>query len=183
MAEQANVGSKLTNKGEVLIAVKARLIASVSYLNDVTCVISMDPEPPENYDKNQFVTISMPGGNFDLDTQIGAGDQEPLFYSGHTAVTIWSKVSRLDRKQQDEQGLLEATRGLFRMETEILKALAGHWLQDDTTPDTLPLLTSAMFAVSDSDPRSGWLEGRSSGLRNLGDLQMLFSTNFVWDIS
>lgn len=158
-----------TDQIAVLNAVVARLIAQVSGLNASTCFISDSPEPPAASQNNLFVTVAPVGSRFDEEAQVGAGAAELIEYAG-VSVTIWSDM-KLDRNEQAKYLLTDASRGLLAVKKAILKALVGHNLQVSGGDG----LVAYMRAVNCSPP--GYTQG------GLGRMTLMFSTEFLWDLS
>lgn len=160
-----------TNQVDVLAAVVTRLKAAVSELDgDSLCYVSDYPAPPEQAINDLFATVSPSDGTFDVDLQEGAAANDVREYAG-VLVTVFSKM-KLDRHGRTDSLLSDATRGLLPLKRKILKALAGHRLQDGSGND---LTVNYLFAQKASAPR--W-----DADAKLGVMSLYFSTDFLWDL-
>ena len=161
-----------TNQVDVLAAVVTRLKAAVTELDgDSLCYVSDYPAPPENVQNDLFATVSPSDGTFDVDLQEGAAANDVREYAG-ILVTVFSKM-KLDRHGRTDSLLSDSTRGLLPLKRKILKALAGHRLQDGSSND---LTTSYLYAQKASAPR--W-----DADTKLGVMSLYFSTDFLWDLT
>lgn len=158
-----------TDQIAILNAVVARLISQISGLTASTCFLSDAPEPAANVTGSTFLTVAPSGSRFDEEAQIGAGEQELIEYAG-VSVTIFTKM-QLDRVEHATSLLTEETRGLLAMKKSVLKALVGHNLQVAAGDG----LVAYMRAVNASAP--GYTQS------GLGRLSLMFSTEFLWDLS
>lgn len=161
-----------TTKDEVLDRVLARLIDQVSNFNESTCFLSVNAEPVQNTRHNLYAKVSPTAGSFEEGVLIGGG-VNTVFYDGGVAVTVFSDI-KLDRVDHDSSLMNDESRGLFVLETKILKALAGYML---TNSDGSDILTAHMFPLNDTSPQ------RNQDPHKHGDFQLVFSTNFDWDMS
>ncbi len=159
----------------IFTQIVARLIDQVSNANDSTCYISLDPDdlPAANAGEFIFVVTPAVSGNFD-DGLFDGGGQSQTTVRWPVVVTVWSTVIR-DASGHDTQFLTHATLGIIAQGTLVLKALAGHDLQDaeDTPSEILaqPIFPSDA-ALDRRDPPSG-----------KGFIQFGFEVIFDWDLS
>lgn len=161
--------NRASTKTEVLDAVVARLIDQVSGLNSSTCFISCHDDPPEGARHDYYVLVTPLGGRFDDSAQSGGGS-DGIHYEGTIAVRVFART-KLDRVGHADSMLTDSSRGLFKLEHEIVKALAGHDLQN---PGGDSLLSRYLWVVSDDSPRY-----REATKR--GDLEIQFGVDFLWD--
>jgi hypothetical protein len=160
-----------TTQVAVLDAVIQRLIAEIPSLTPSTCFLSLDPEPTIALSSQVFVTVAPLGGQFDQGVFDGHGAFGILEHSG-VLVSAWSSM-RLDQNEHAAAVLSDESRGLLVLKQRILKALAGHDLQD---ADGNSLLTALM------EPRSAQHPQRAAfGERHVG-FTLAFATPFDWDI-
>lgn len=160
-----------TTQKTVLEAVVARLKAEVSELNgESLCYVSDYIDPPENVQTDLFAQVSPSDGQFDVDIQEGAGENDVREYAG-VIVTVFSRV-KLDRNGKTESLLVDATRGMLPLKRKIIRALAGRQLSSGGSD----LLVNHVFAQRASAPRY------DRDLR-LGVMSIFFSTDFEWDLS
>ena len=155
----------------ILNAIVDRLISQIDEFNRSTCVISIDPMPAVNIDHNLFCTVSPNDGSFLEDVFVGAGENS-LIEQTATVVTLWSAI-RLGRRGVDKELLTNRSRGLLTKKRDILKALTGYMLTDGEDD----ILTNYLQPISAMRPMPPEPEER------LGDMQLVFKTEFEWDLA
>ncbi len=159
----------------ILTQIVARLIAQVSNANASTCYISLDPDDLPAASSGEFIFVVTPAvsGQFDGGLFDGGG-QSQATVRWPVIVTVWSTVIR-DESGHDAQFLTHATLGVIAQGTLVLKALAGHDLQDaeDVPSEILaqPIFPSDA-ALDRRDPPKG-----------KGFMQFGFEVIFDWDLS
>ena len=171
-----------TNKAEVIIRASKLLAARMSDLADQVIVVATD-EVPQVRPKT-CLTVSMPGGTFDYASQVGGGANS-LHYQGTLRVSIWA-MSRMDQNGHDLQALTHEDSGLFRIWTRILKALVGSYLDESDTGGTGMILTTAMYAMSDTTAEKLNEEatgGRMHGANARATMALDFGAEFKVDLS
>lgn len=164
-----------TTQEVVLQAIVDRLIDQVTVgstlLTPSTCFVSIDPEPAVAVSAEVFLTVSPEEGTFDPSFE-GGGDNIVL-EQAFAVVTIFSRIA-MDRTDHAKQFLGDAKRGVFTLKRKVLKALLGnhHQLVD---PSGDRLLCNQMQPVSSPRPLSD--------RRKVGDVQIVFTTDFLWNLS
>lgn len=160
-----------TDQVTVLLAVVARIRDQVPLLSqENNCFLSMSMDPIGEQRQDIYATVAPMSGRFDHEMFVGAGDAGACEQTG-VIITVFSQM-RLDRPSQDLQMLTQESRGLLLLKKQILKALAGHDLQDSSGNRILrdriePLNASHPQRYDESE----------------GTFSLSFATNFVWDLS
>lgn len=158
----------------VLQAVVDRLIAAVATtpaLNDSTCFLSIEPDPPVMLPSNLFLTVAPNEGQFDPGLHDGGGIDQTTEEAG-VVVSIFNRI-HLDRGGRDGKLMSESARGLLTLKRLVLKALSGY----DLSVSGNPLLRNLMAPLKCSAPRRIDEEGRL-----IGAISLYFSTDFDWDL-
>lgn len=166
--------ARSTTQTIVLQAVVDRLISKVSQFTEENCFLTTTPpeDPPENITTNVFCTVSPTNSQFDQGVHEGAGVDCTIEEAGVQIVIFNSE--KLDRHGRDTVMLTEDARGLLVMKREILRYLSGHDLEDQNNNQ---ILVSRMAPLRSDNPKSA----RDNKTR-VGDLSILFSTDFQWDL-
>jgi len=167
-----------TTQAVILDRVRDRLIAACDAITASLIHVSDDPEPPPGWDGELVVIVSQGDGVFPAEHPIGAGADE-LHEQATVSVQIF-KRSWIDRHGEYEKSLTDANAsapGLLLMKHQILKALAGHALLDESGN---LLVTEYIRPASSNAPMRD--RYRQQG-KPRADLQLVFETNFVWDLS
>lgn len=161
-----------TTPATILQRVLARLRDQLS-LDANQCYLSTTPDAPViPRGGDYFCVVSAGGGRFFEDEQAAGNCTEASLF----VVTIYSRVA-LDRTDEDEEMLLEASRGVFAVKRLVLKALVGHDLADGED-DTL--LRHWVFARTATAPEL--LQQAKSPKALLGTCQIEFGAMFDWDL-
>jgi hypothetical protein len=171
-----------TDKAEIVIRASKLLSARMQPLSDQVFVVTNDLVPPTR--PNTCLTVSMPGGQFDYGKQIGGG-VDSLHYQGTLRVTVWTML-RLDQNGHDLQALVHENVGLFRIWKRILKAFLGSYLDESDTGGSGMILTTAMYAMSDTsaekmDEEATGSRGHVSNAR--ATMALDFGAEFKVDLS
>lgn len=162
---------RATTKTEVSERIVARLIDQVADFGTANCFISVDDDPDIGSQHNIYCAVTPMGGRFSDADQAGAGS-EVIFYEGTVAIRIYSRM-KLDRNGYSAAMLNEVSRGLFTLEHQVVKALAGHDLLDGSGNE---ILSRYLWVVSDTEPTH-------ERVLDKGDLTLQFGTDFLWDFS
>ena len=170
---------KSTDQITVLKAAMRTLIAGVPSFNDGNTFWTLSPEPLPYNRENLCCGVSPLDGDFSPDLLEGGGRETCEERSG-IIISIWS------RQVSDQQGhgdhvlfgtLDDNSRSLLRLKQEILKALVSVMLTDPD--DGSPILTEYMFPIWTKAPRmENWDRNE-----NTADMQLGFSTSFLWDLT
>lgn len=164
-----------TDQTTVVEAVVTRLIASVNEFGDGNCFLTSEPpEDPVAIRQDLFCTVSPTDSQFDQGVQEGAGI-DGTFENAAVIVVVFNAV-RLDQTGRDASLLTKSGRGLLDLKRGILKALSGHDLKDAAGDEILvnymsPLRSEAPRSIKDKDSKF------------VGDLALLFSTDFQWNLT
>lgn len=171
-------GANATTKATVLLRIGKLLEARIpDFANRIFVVV--EDKIPETVQSNEVLTVQITGGNFDYGAMVGGGSNV-VHYQGTVRVGVWS-TSRTDRPGVAVGMLTSSGRGLLRLQTKILKALTGSYLQeaecggDGYTPN----LIECMKPASDSQPQSAGKGGAGS---EQATLAVDFSIDFKWDL-
>ena len=164
-----------TTPNLIFTQIVARLIDQVSNASVSTCYLSLDPDDLPAASSGEFIFVVTPavsgsfdGGLFDGGSQNQATTRWPV------VVTVWSTVVR-DEAGHDAQFLTHATLGVIAQGTLVVKALAGHDLQDaEDTPSEI--LAQPIF------PSDAALDRRAPP-KGKGFIQFGFEIIFDWDLS
>jgi hypothetical protein len=164
-----------TDQTTVLERVVARLIAQVDDFRSNTCFLTAQPlqEPPQSTQNNLFCTVSPSTATFEGDVFEGAG-ANGVFEDAAVVVCVYNAI-RLDRSGHDAELLTHSARGLLKLKQDILKALAGHDLADLAGNQ---ILLHHIEPERAEDIRSMWEKPNA-----LGDMALVFKTEFEWDLS
>ena len=168
-----------TNQVDVCNAIVTRLIAEISGFNASTCFLTCQPlqELPENIKTGAVVcSVSPAGGPFDESAYAGGGENV-LIEDAAVHVVLYNNV-RTDRRRHDVESLTKASEGLLTVKRLVLKALAGHRLQDGSSNELL--VEHGVMPIQSDSPRSQWDDEKRRGI---GDIGLLFRTPFLWDLS
>jgi hypothetical protein len=166
-----------TTKAEVLLRASQLLEAKIpEFANRIHIVI--DDEIPVSLQSNEILTVQIVGGQFDHGVQVGS--PSTLLYQGTLRVSVWSH-NRSDRQGTSRSMLTLSGRGLLRLETKILKALIGSYLQEADAGGNgfTPLLTDSIKALNDTQPQSAERDGSSVK----ATLSVDFGVDFHWDLN
>lgn len=164
-----------TTLDEILTQVVARLRDQISDANDSTCYLSMDPNDLRAPNSGEFIYVVTPAtsGRFD-DGAFDGGGQSMTTVNWPIVVTVHS-LAMLDETGRDASFITHATLGIVAKGTNILKALAGHDLQDaEDVPSEI--LDQPIF------PSDAALD-RSQPEKGKGLMQFGFMVVFDWDLS
>lgn len=159
-----------TDQAEILQAVIDRLIDRVEWLNQTTCVPSLDTDPPVTIQHDRFATVAPTAGQFDREAFDGGGRQQTWENAG-VVVTVFTRV-KLDPQGRDSQRLLNAVRGLFRLKHDVLDALSGH---DLSNPSGELIVRNLLYPIDAGNPEHDRKEG-------LGRLSITFGVDFAWKL-
>ena len=163
-----------TTQLAILEAVKRRIVAQCGpMLNENTVIITDAEEPPDGTQNSTVATLWVTDGNFDEALHEGGGADQTVEYAG-VEITLFSR-NWSDRKGLGAQSLREASRGLLELKRSLLAAFSAHDLQD---ADGNELLVNLMAPLSAARPRKTTHKDKP-----LADLQLAFSTDFLWDLS
>lgn len=163
-----------TTLAEVLTRIVARIIAQVTDATVSTCYMSLDPMALPAPNPGDFIYVVSPHTNGQFDDRLfdGAGTSD-VHVSWPIVVTIHSTAIN-DESGRDTEFLTNATRGIVTQAGLILKALAGHDLQESTDTDEIlaqPIIPSDA-ALNRTQPEKG-----------KGFMQFGFMVQFDWDVS
>lgn len=171
-------GANSTTKAEVLLRASKLLAFKIpEYSNRIQIVI--DDDIPQSMQNNSVLTVQITGGTFDHGAMAGGGSNVVL-YQGTLRIAIWSS-NRTDRAGSGESMLTSSGRGLLRLETKIIKALVGSYLQeieaggDGHTPN----LIDCIKPLSDTQAQSAGKEGPTA---QKATMAVDFSVDFKWDL-
>jgi hypothetical protein len=172
-------GANSTTKAEVLLrAAKLLEFKIPDFANRIHIVIEDDI--PQSLQNNSVLTVQITGGQFDHGAMVGGGSNVVL-YSGTLRIAIWSS-NRTDRAGTGVSMLTSSGRGLLRLETKIIKALVGSYLQeveaggDGFTPN----LIDCIKPLNDTQAQSA--EKASGTTIQKGTLAVDFQVDFKWDL-
>jgi hypothetical protein len=171
-------GVDSTTKAEVLLRAAKLLESRIpDFANRIHIVI--DDEIPQSAQNNEILTVMITGGNFDNGAMTGGGSSVVL-YSGTLRVAVWS-YNRTDRPGVAIGMLTASGRGLLRLQTKIIKALTGSYLQETQAGGNgyTPQLTDCMKPLSDSQPQSA---GKDGAAAQKATLAIDFSVDFKWNL-
>lgn len=164
-----------TTLDEILTQIVARLIDQITAATAATCYLSLDPDslPAGNPGGTFFVVSPAIAGNFDGGMFDGGGQNQTTVV-WPIVVTVWN-TSILDESGHDTQFITNATLGVVVNGTLVLKALAGHDLQDtEVTPNEI--LAQPIF------PSDAAIDRREPS-KGKGFMQFGFNVTFDWDLS
>jgi hypothetical protein len=172
-------GANSTTKAEVLIRA-GRLLESrlPDYANRIFIVI--DDDIPQSMQANSVLTVQITGGQFNHAAMSGGGSNV-VPYQGTLRVAIWSS-NRTDRAGEGISMLTSSGRGLLRLQTKVIKALVGSYLQeveaggDGHTPN----LIDCIKPLSDTQPQSAGKDGTNA---QKATLAVDFSIDFKWNLN
>jgi hypothetical protein len=171
-------GANATTKAEVLIRA-ARLLESKlpEFANRIFVVI--DDDIPQSMQGNSVLTVQITGGSFDHGAMAGSGSNVVL-YQGTLRIAIWAN-NRTDRLGEGISMLTSSGRGLLRMQTKIIKAMVGSYLQEAAAGGDgfTPNLTDSIKPLSDTQAQSAGKEGAA---QQKATLAVDFSVDFKWDL-
>jgi hypothetical protein len=152
-----------------------RLIDQITTATTSTCYLSLDPNRLPSPNPGEFIYVVTPAvsGQFDEGAFDGGGpDMATVRWP--VVVTVHS-IAMNDESGRDAEFIANATRGIVAKGTEVVKALAGHDLQDEEAPSQ-DLLAQPIFpdnaALDRDNPQKG------SGLIQFG-----FMVIFDWNLS
>lgn len=168
-----------TTKAETLIRIGKLLEYNIpEFANRIFVVI--EDKIPETMQNNEVITVMITGGQFDHGAMVG-GSSNVVHYAGTLRIAVWS-TSRTDRPGVALGMLTSSGRGLLRLETKILKALTGSYLQETAIGEDgfTPNLIDSMKPLSDSQPQSAGKGGAGS---EQATMAMDFSIDFKWDLN
>lgn len=157
-----------TTQAAVLQAIVDRLKAALSF-SDSQCFLSVHAEPNATVDQNLWITVSPEDGQFDQELLDGAG-RSGVAEQTWAVLTIFSQV-RLDRPEHDVSMLNDTSRGVLSLKHRVINALTQF---DPTNSDGDFILMEPMAPTNSPRPLSD--------RKKLGDVQLWFSTKFLWDI-
>ncbi len=164
-----------TTLDEILTQIVTRLIDQITAATAATCYLSLDPDslPSANPGGTFFVVSPAVTGSFDAGMFDGGGQNQTTVV-WPIVVTVWN-TSILDESGHDTQFLTNATLGVVINGTLVLKALAGHDLQDTAdTPNEI--LNQPIFPADSAIDRREPSKGK-------GFMQFGFNVMFDWDLS
>jgi hypothetical protein len=171
-------GADSTTKAEVLLRAARLLEARLpDFANRIHVVIEDDI--PNSAQNNEILTVMITGGSFDEGALTGGGSSV-VHYRGTLRVAVWSH-NRADRPGVSLSMLTASGRGLLRLQTKIIKALTGSYLQESEAGGNgyTPQLIDCIKPMSDSQPQSAGKDGASS---QKATLAVDFSVDFKWDL-
>ena len=135
-----------TTKREVLQRSVDLLKTSNDYYKSRVFVMAGAELPPNIMDQD-LITCSISGGQFSYGEQAG-GAQYSVPYQGTMRVSLWH-TCRTDRQGVDYDALMASRKGLFSMETDVLRVMLGTLLPGETSYD--PILTQCMYVIDDTE--------------------------------
>lgn len=161
-----------SNVDIILQRVRARLIDQIDCATTATCWITDDPEAVKAGAPGDVWYTVAPGVSGDFsDPHFDGGGQSQALTSTTIAVTIHN-IQLFDEIGRGESFYADDTKGMFDLAKPVIKALAGHDLQDTSSNE---ILAQPFF------PR-GYSVFRDPKTR-LGSMQITFDTMFDWDLS
>lgn len=170
---------KPTNQIKILEMVKSVLITELadSDFTDKTVFLTLDPDPEASTRDNVFMTISPNDGQFDQG-ELEGGGQEMCLENSAVIIAVYSK-KQLDRIGEHEHILLgegdgTKTRSILDLKRRILQIFTNRMLEDSA--DDTPILVNHMQPVHATRPQV-------NRQMNKADLGLIFSTDFVWDLT
>jgi hypothetical protein len=142
--------------------------------------IVIEDDIPPSMQNNSVLTVQITGGQFDHGAMVGGGSNV-VHYSGTLRVAIWSS-NRTDRAGSGESMLTSSGRGLLRLETKIIKAMVGSYLQEiESGGDGFtPNLIDCIKPLSDTQAQSA--EKGSATTTQKATLAVDFQVDFKWDL-
>lgn len=169
------VDPRSTNIREVLLSVRAALIAGLSDIFPEEAVMLADPDEwidgaPEQQISTAFLTISLTEANLPDDVQVGGGAATTEQLAA-VAVTIFTD-SRLDQTGQMAAALFDKSEGLLELQRRVMRALVGTDLIGDNVQSLLSQLTAArIVAKPRRNPQGIWFT------------TLVFGVSFFWDLN
>jgi hypothetical protein len=163
--------ARLNTKPEIIIdRIASRLREQIDECNPGNCYFAINPDdlPVPNAAEYVYV-VSWFNGNFHPGMFDGGGINQAEL-NAIFAVTIHS-FNQQDEVGRDIQLIADEVYGLAPRATLVLKALAGHDLQDDSGNEILsqPIFPDTFHAERYKRPRGSW--------------QLGFHAVFDWDLS
>lgn len=145
-------------------------------LNDRQCYETLDPYSPKiPKGGDYFVTVAPGEGQYDVEHQIGGGEDQ-LTENSVVTVTAYTRI-KLDSTDHDEKLLRDARRGVFVLKRKILKALVGS----DPTIGGNEFLRQLIYARHAHAPQI--LEASTDNRLRLACISIDFGVDFDWDLS
>ena len=172
-------GANATTKAEVLLrAGKLLEFKLPDFANRIFIVIEDDI--PQSMQNNSVLTVQITGGQFDHGAMVG-GSSNVVHYSGTLRIAIWSS-NRTDRAGAGISMLTASGRGLLRLETRIIKALVGSYLQEAEAGGDgfTPNLIDSIKPLSDTQAQSA--EKGSGTSSQKATLAVDFQVDFKWNL-
>lgn len=156
--------------GIIILAIKQRLIDQVQLCNNATCSINADPDAVSQSMPGEFHYVISPSPSFNFDpSAFDGGAQRQCSTEWIFAVTVHCQNEN-DETGSDEVFITSQNLGVFSRIDEVLKALAGHDLQDK---DGNEILHNPIF------PHTGYFHRPTS---REGSVQIGFHLGFDWDL-
>jgi hypothetical protein len=154
---------------EILNAVVERIRSQVPELNNAgRCFLALNPQKAQSPTTGDFFCVVAPAsGVFQREFFEGGGQQQATVESTITA-TIFS-TSQLDPALRDAIFLTGTTRGIFKVATKLLKALADWSPQISEREMTRDPLVPLRYSIARSD-------------RGLGSIELEFKVTFDWNL-
>lgn len=171
-------GANSTTKAEVLLRASKLLEYRIpDFANRIHVVI--DDVIPQSMQSNSVLTVQIIGGSFDYGAMTGGGSNV-VPYQGTLRVAIWSS-NRTDRAGAGVSMLTSSGRGLLRLETKIIKALLGSYLQETQAGGDghTPNLIDCIKPLSDTQAQSA---GEGGAKAQKATLAIDFQVDFKWDL-
>lgn len=172
-------GANSTTKAEVLLrAAKLLEFKLPDFSRRIHVVVEDDI--PQSLQNNSVLTVQIVGGSFDYGAMTGGG-ANVVPYQGTLRVAIWSS-NRTDRAGTGVSMLTSSGRGLLRLETKIIKALVGSYLQEAEAGGDgfTPNLIDCIKPLSDTQAQSA-VKGEGSSSQK-ATLAVDFQVDFKWDL-
>lgn len=171
-------GANSTTKAEVLLRVSKLLEFKLpDFANRIHVVI--DDDIPQSLQNNSVLTVQIVGGTFDYGAMTGGG-ANVIPYQGTLRIAIWSS-NRTDRAGVGKSMLTSSGRGLLRLETKIIKALVGSYLQETQAGGDghTPNLIDCIKPMTDTQAQSA---GEGGAKAQKATMAVDFSVDFKWDL-
>jgi hypothetical protein len=165
-------GVDKVTKAEVLLRASKLLESKLpEFANRIHIVIEDDI--PQTLQNNEVLTVQLTGGRF----PVFGGNNSSLPYEGVLRVCIWSQ-NQVDQPGVAEAALTLSGRGLLRVQTKILKAFFGSYLQEEEAGGDgfTPILTNMLGPVSDTQAQM--TKAKPAAATSCID----FGIDFVWDL-
>lgn len=153
---------------DILTAIVTRLRSQLG-LDAATCFLSLNPDNTPNPNPGTFFLVVSPmAGDFDEGNFAGGATQQATIQAG-VIVRVYSPV-QVDEPHHDTEWLTNTTLGIIERMRLVLKALAGHDLENNGEG----ILSQPIFPQSQTFGRFD---------RSLGYGELTFTVLFDWNLS